>query len=307
MEFQFRKNVVIKHGPDLAKINLWHIPYVLERLGRAVETKLNTMSSQVSSYDINEEDRKWLITLLIGLGRVGNLKPFLQTEINKQIDPEHDLDSCEISISDEYPFGTGGFYRFHPLNDHFLNNLFSRQLKFSNPLTYNDPFEANYIGEKFEWEKLKNEEIGFSTCCFSTEVENVLMWSHYADSHKGVCLEFDLKLHLIIDEKAKKVPKLYPVMYFDEAPVYPSNHEAFICTSKSNFWSYEKEVRLVLPSTPPGFYEFNPSHLTSIILGCECTGEDMRVVKELMGPFKNAKLKRVVRKRGVYKLEIKDA
>ena len=27
-------------------------------------------------------------------------------------------------------------------------------------------------------------------CCFSGKVDNILMWSHYADSHKGICLRF---------------------------------------------------------------------------------------------------------------------
>jgi len=27
-------------------------------------------------------------------------------------------------------------------------------------------------------------------CCFSGEYDNILMWSHYADSHKGICLRF---------------------------------------------------------------------------------------------------------------------
>jgi hypothetical protein len=27
--------------------------------------------------------------------------------------------------------------------------------------------------------------------CVSTNYDDVLMWSHYADSHKGICLEFD--------------------------------------------------------------------------------------------------------------------
>jgi len=27
--------------------------------------------------------------------------------------------------------------------------------------------------------------------CFSTRKDNILMWSHYAEGHKGLCLEFD--------------------------------------------------------------------------------------------------------------------
>lgn len=30
-------------------------------------------------------------------------------------------------------------------------------------------------------------------CCFSKRDDNLLMWSHYSQSHKGVCLKFDLQ------------------------------------------------------------------------------------------------------------------
>lgn len=33
------------------------------------------------------------------------------------------------------------------------------------------------------------EKIG--VCCFSLDPKSILMWSHYSDNHKGVCLKFD--------------------------------------------------------------------------------------------------------------------
>tara|TARA_R110001583_G_scaffold186749_1_gene347668 strand:+ start:1805 stop:2791 length:987 start_codon:yes stop_codon:yes gene_type:complete len=45
--------------------------------------------------------------------------------------------------------------------------------------------EINRLTLKF----LKNSHV----TCFSATNENQLMWSHYASSHRGICLEFDLK------------------------------------------------------------------------------------------------------------------
>tara|TARA_R110001592_G_scaffold33835_5_gene116851 strand:- start:3332 stop:4405 length:1074 start_codon:yes stop_codon:yes gene_type:complete len=54
---------------------------------------------------------------------------------------------------------------------------------------------------KFDYDKIK-QEINRLTLkflknsyvtCFSSRNENQLMWSHYASSHRGICLEFDLK------------------------------------------------------------------------------------------------------------------
>lgn len=30
----------------------------------------------------------------------------------------------------------------------------------------------------------------FGCCSFSTNPKNLLMWSHYADEHKGLCIEY---------------------------------------------------------------------------------------------------------------------
>lgn len=42
--------------------------------------------------------------------------------------------------------------------------------------------------------KRSTDEIlnGFAYYCMAKKPDNILMWSHYADSHKGVCFRFDL-------------------------------------------------------------------------------------------------------------------
>ena len=44
--------------------------------------------------------------------------------------------------------------------------------------------------------RIRNQELRAQisqrgVACFTTELNNILMWSHYADGHKGFCLEFD--------------------------------------------------------------------------------------------------------------------
>ena len=58
------------------------------------------------------------------------------------------------------------------------------------------------------------------TCCFSDKNDDILMWSHYAKHHKGVCLCFKSKLidgvpHLTINSKPLK---LEPIKYEKKAP-----------------------------------------------------------------------------------------
>ena len=66
------------------------------------------------------------------------------------------------------------------------------QLYLSDPLSFNDPFDCqmqiyapNYDINDF------SANVGIR--CFSATYNNILMWSHYADGHRGLCIEFDAK------------------------------------------------------------------------------------------------------------------
>jgi hypothetical protein len=101
--------------------------------------------------------------------------------------------------------------------------------------------------------------------CFSESIESVLMWSHYANSHKGFALEYDFRPILV--QPIKNVG-LFPVVYSEER-LDISDYIAYeflrilgisakmpdITASiknalwKSDIWAYEKEWRMI-DSTP---------------------------------------------------------
>ena len=79
-------------------------------------------------------------------------------------------------------------------------------------------------------------------CSFTTRKDSLLFWSHYADSHKGFCVEFD----------ATKMPIscAFKVQYENKYPevVYPSSNDATGLTPalvKSEVWKYEEEFRTI--------------------------------------------------------------
>ena len=83
--------------------------------------------------------------------------------------------------------------------------------------------------------------------CFSEDVDNILMWAHYADGHRGFCLEFDTK-----DETFSKA---HPVVYSNLLPALnmadvfirnSRNNLMAIYTTKAASWAYEKEWRLLI-------------------------------------------------------------
>lgn len=101
--------------------------------------------------------------------------------------------------------------------------------------------------------------------CFSESVESILMWSHYANSHKGFALEYDFRPTL---EQPIKNVGLFPVVYSKERldisdyiawaflrffgfPAKMPDISASIKNAlwKSDVWAYEKEWRMI-DSTP---------------------------------------------------------
>ena len=100
----------------------------------------------------------------------------------------------------------------------------------------------------------------FLVGCLCTSYKNRLMWSHYADGHKGFCIEYDFSG----SEEAilSKIP--FPVFYSDDRPLVP--WKAALDNSKKNIeeasrklmiglltkdkaWKYENEWRILIEAT----------------------------------------------------------
>ena len=122
-------------------------------------------------------------------------------------------------------------------------------------------------------------------CCLGMDEKNILMWSHYSEDHKGICLQFDVL------EDSDFFTLAIPVRYVDQMPIY--NHpddEKFIFEKiiqpKSKCWEYEKEVRIV--KTPSDInrnknqaFRFKPQSLKKVIFGCKATEETIKKYRNL--------------------------
>jgi hypothetical protein len=88
----------------------------------------------------------------------------------------------------------------------------------------------------------------FGVCSFSEEWNNILLWSHYGDCHKGFCVGFwQKKLQSFLEVGQGKV--MYPIdnKYPEISPLDNNEAKLFAIQSfaKSSNWSHEKEFRLV--------------------------------------------------------------
>lgn len=132
-------------------------------------------------------------------------------------------------------------YHFLPAN-WALDDIEKRRVKISEIDQLNDPFELWCVAQRDRRlrEALrgfkKEMEQRYGLICFSKQWDNPLLWSHYADMHRGICLGFE------VDERG-----LRPVRYVTERPDLriPPTIESMeeILFTKFKDWQYEEEWR----------------------------------------------------------------
>lgn len=203
-------------------------------------------------------------------------------------------------------------YKFFKYNNFLLESLIKRQLYFAKVEAFNDPFEGffrlsitedikeqkevaasyvspnkeyieKYLDKKDELEYRINKPYEFQyknngICCFTNEVNrfNVLMWAHYTNSGKGVCIGFDEDIQFthINDGIESFIPKArrVEVTYIPEDsppschPLDPNRLKpAKLLEIKSGAWNYEKEIRFIC--NQHGLCTFEANKLKVIYLG----------------------------------------
>lgn len=111
--------------------------------------------------------------------------------------------------------------------------------------------------------------------------DHVLMWAHYADSHRGLCLRFKASSSTPFFGYAQKVT------YQDERPkvnlIKDSPHEQVdkALLTKAGFWSYENEWRVIEHDKGPGVHCFPPKLLDGIIFGIRMPQQSRKQIVEL--------------------------
>ncbi len=232
-------------------------------------------------------------------------------------------------------------YKYRPIDEWTIKGLKEKTIHFKCPAEYNDPFDCrlNLIidGTDEQWESYR-QRMGISLdelnsykanrkitsgnsgkyykeihrhslltiriSCFSEVSDNILMWSHYADSHKGICLmfetiKFDTIQYMVFNKEdlqynssnlppdhsgiirvryAEKLPEAYNHLEYDKDKIAP-----FLMT-KSIDWAYEKEWRMMLPKE--ALKTENPRYLDNqlkgIIFGLSCSDENKNLVKDIV-------------------------
>ncbi len=134
------------------------------------------------------------------------------------------------------------------------------------------------IEDQIRWQnEYRSREFGI--CSFAGNCSNIVMWSHYANSHLGFCVTFQIpSIESFIDgtfSQSKIIIELDKVNYQTDFPnfdAYDLRHsDDFIrlpLITKSSDWAYENEYRLISLNKNNIAISFQDNLIESIILGC---------------------------------------
>lgn len=142
--------------------------------------------------------------------------------------------------------------------------------------------------------------------CFSERADSLLMWSHYGDSCRGFCLEFDTAA-----EPFEKIRKVHYSQAMPEIDVVPflcdENSDSVLdlyCT-KAVDWAYEQEWRAIHSESGKAFV-YPSSALTGVYLGPEMPFSAFEIVALILaGQNENVQLWQGYRSKSSFSVEFK--
>lgn len=237
---------------------------------------------------------------------------------SKQIKEALELtcDYAHYGFSKERSYDSIELYSFYPVKEYHIKDLRDYKISLSDPREFNDPADCPF----FQWAEylqfaettrnptmLEMLSIAYSNIrirCFTRDRHNLnssdlipgfcntLMWSHYADSHKGYCVKYRFPNGFFYKEKEGSVLLVHDVIYRSKMSILKESltiEDGFF--TKHESWGYEDEVRMLYYNleNPPKFNKIQmwKGTITDVYFGVNCREEDM---KKIIDALKNEKV-----------------
>jgi len=158
----------------------------------------------------------------------------------------------------------------------------------------------NFATRRFQKEfarLMKTHRAHMGVLSLSECLDNLLMWSHYADEHRGLVIAID-ETHPSINARRNDTDEFHHprlVLYADEKPIphlMDMDGTSWLLT-KSRDWAYEQEWRVLKPLIEPGeeppssgvridLFDLPADAIEGVILGARCPEETRRNVMILI-------------------------
>ena len=232
-------------------------------------------------------------------------------------------------------------YKYRSYSARSLEMLIKREIYFASPEQLNDPYDCRLnvrdalsaaITKAAEtknqaldkhldrfrrmdrlYDKMQADIQGAGIFSLARSPKNVLMWSHYADDHRGFAVGFQLSEKFITHRNSEQIVGAADAYYakanpFSEffgqfAPRATKSDWNEFWTSileiglraKGDVWAYEVEVRILRKM--PGPVGFAPAELTEIVFGLNMPYAQQMTLRRILAgsDWKHVRFQKVVR------------
>jgi len=165
-------------------------------------------------------------------------------------------------------------------HQHGLSNIRERHLKIATINALNDPFEmiaaaSPNAAVRAALLRTRDEmDRHFGLLCFSRAWHNPVQWAHYAESHRGLCLGFDVPDAMLTPVRYSRTRLTIDPAIVDASATSAEAFMTDLISTKSSHWRYENEVRCFVrledrdPATGHYFADFSDAlALREVIVG----------------------------------------
>ena len=199
-------------------------------------------------------------------------------------------------------------YSFRPFNEFSISDLVNNEITLVHPSEFNDPFDTLVLPWTKRFEKSCKEKKhiepyrasfdffrvkSFVKDTSTTKAyKDVLMWSHYANEHRGFCIKYRFEQNFT--KESPLTMYFRPILYTKKNERINIEKEHIdtnlaFCT-KQYLWKYENEVRLIayMPELSDSKKHFNAipmgelCHIDSIYFGVRCSENVINTIKNIL-------------------------
>jgi len=211
---------------------------------------------------------------------------------------------------------SNSLFKYCEINEYTIKNLRNNQLYFNAPKNYNDPYEGIFgikikdidLKYKFlqfiyqhKYEELISSKLSIDDllehtrieyvnqflkdmriCCMSYINNSMLMWTHYAKQHEGICIEFDSSDDIFLIGSSVNYSEKVPVLNINSIDDISISKimEIYgkIVATKHIDWNYEKEYR-IFRYLGSSRINYKPSSIKAIYFGLRCSRENETIIR----------------------------
>ena len=214
------------------------------------------------------------------------------------------------------------YFKYRAVNKNLIDSLVNSYLYFSHPSNLNDPFDCqvdirkstNYAISKVPSglksdiptrisklngfiDEIQRRMTVIGVCSFSLTLEEPLLWAHYADEHRGICLFYEFPEDFILD-RTNEIVGVSDIEYGENPlsdwfiDIIPDQIEdgfydyfttellKRVLIIKASGWNYEQECRIIRQKAGP--LSVPKEFLKQVCFGMNVSDSDKNLISKIV-------------------------